>query len=162
MGHLQVSCFVVWLLCLGVCATIGFTFCPVNEKHVLLLEQRREFNLLGSAPAASFEQLFCCCAHFWQRILPSCWTPPPSTCWVETCQNMSKCRLCRSTMVECCNFIWYNLRMTPSRRHHGSLFQMRKRGGVRKHSQDGRAGQGPRSFHLPSWPPLASQWRWHC
>lgn len=59
----------VWLLCLGECTTRCFTFCPVNEKHTLLLEQGREFHLLGSASAASSEQSFCCRADFDQHLL---------------------------------------------------------------------------------------------
>lgn len=55
-------------------------------------------------------------------------------------------------MVEYCNFIWYNLRMTPAGRQLGSLFPAEKTASEREVSQEAKVSA---RFTWPSWPPLA-------
>lgn len=55
-------------------------------------------------------------------------------------------------MVEYCNFIWYNLRMTPAGRQLGSLFPAEKTASEREMSQEAKVSV---RFTWPSWPPLA-------
>ena len=74
----ELLCCVV--VTLGVGATRCFTFCPVNEKRILLLERRRDFSPSSVRSAAPSMQEPAVTLCFDRHLLPWCWVPthPPA------------------------------------------------------------------------------------